>query len=89
MSGGQGREGSGGVQAAAERIRQAVEEEFRGFQKPLAVTVSIGAAVRRFPEDRAVDARELIRLADEQLYKAKTTGKNRACLAAPTTQPVT
>jgi GGDEF domain-containing protein len=45
--------------------------------KPLNLTVSIGLTVRRFPEDRTTDHRELIRLADEQLYKSKTTGKNK------------
>jgi|GEM_PF-1411163 len=76
-----------GVVVVAERIRAAVEEEFCRFQKPLSVTVSVGIAVRRFPEDRHMDAREMIRVADEQLYKAKTSGKNKYCLALPEGQP--
>ena len=60
-----------------------VDEEFRGFQKPLNLTVSIGVAGRRFPEDRASDYRDLVRLADEQLYRAKTTGKNKVCIREP------
>lgn len=66
-----------GALAVAERIRKAVDDEFCGLQKPLNLTVSIGAVVRRFPEDRAMDERDLIRLADEQLYRSKTTGKNK------------
>ena len=72
-----------GALLVAERIRKAVDDEFRELQKPLNLSVSIGVAVRRFPEDRTVDYRELIRLADEQLYRAKTTGKNRVCALRP------
>ena len=67
----------------AEHIRRTVEEEFRGLQKPLSLTVSLGAAVRRFPDDRHVGYRDLIRQADEQLLRAKTTGKNRVCVHVP------
>ena len=74
-----------GALVVAERIRKAVDEEFRGLQKPLNLTVSVGVSIRRFPEDREVDYRELIRLADEQLYRAKTTGKNKTCLLVPDT----
>jgi len=72
-----------GALVVAERIRKAVDEEFHGLQKPLNLTVSIGVAVRRFPEDKTMDMRELIRLADEQLYRAKTTGKNKVCVYVP------
>lgn len=68
-----------GALVVAERIRKAVHEEFVGMQKPLNLSVSLGVAVRRFPQDRESDYKELIRLADEQLYKAKTTGKNKVC----------
>ncbi len=69
-----------GASVVAERVRQAVEQEFEGMQKPLGITVSVGGIVRRFPEDRQTETRELIRLADEQLYRAKTSGKNRVCI---------
>ena len=72
-----------GALVVAERIRKAVDEEFRGMQKPLCLTVSLGVAVRRFPQEREMDYRELIRIADEQLYKAKTTGKNKVCVYQP------
>ena len=74
---------SGGATLAAERLRRDIEEEFQGLQKPLNLTVSVGVACRRYPEDRELDYRELIRLADEQLLRAKTTGKNKVCLVAP------
>ena len=77
--GDEGASGSGAL-VVAERIRKAVDDEFRGMQKPLNLTVSLGVAVRRFPEEREMDYRELIRIADEQLYKAKTTGKNKVCV---------
>mgnify|MGYP001615238560 CR=1 FL=1 len=60
-----------------------MDDEFRGLQKPLNLSISIGLMVRRFPEDRTMDQRELIRLADEQLYRAKTSGKNKVCVYAP------
>ena len=72
-----------GALLVAERIRKGVDDEFRGLQKPLNLSISLGVAVRRFPEDRAMDQRELIRLADEQLYKAKTSGKNKVCVYRP------
>ena len=74
-----------GATTVGERMRQAVEEEFRGLQKPLNLTISVGVVVRRFPQDRAMDQRELIRLADEQLYRAKATGKNKVCVLVPET----
>ena len=81
---GYGADASGAASASvvAERIRKAVDDEFRGMQPPLNLTVSVGVAVRRFPEDRRADARELIRQADEQLYRAKTSGKNTVCMMA-------
>ena len=72
-----------GALVVAERIRKAVDEEFHGLQKPLNLTISVGVAIRRFPEDRDADYKELIRLADEQLYRAKTTGKNKVCVFIP------
>lgn len=72
-----------GVVIVSERIRKAVEEEFKVLQRPLCITVSIGVVVRRHPEDRGVDARGLIRVADTELYKAKTMGKNRVSVHVP------
>lgn len=76
-----------GALVVAERIRKAVDDEFHGLQKPLNVTISVGVAVRRFPKDRDSDYRELLRLADEELYRAKTTGKNKVCVLTPEKAP--
>jgi diguanylate cyclase (GGDEF)-like protein len=73
----------GGAVQVAERIRQSVDDEFRGLQKPLNLTVSVGVTVRRYPEDREQDYKDVIRIADEQLYKAKTSGKNKVCMHLP------
>lgn len=86
--GGQGSMSSGAY-LVAERIRNAIDEEFHGFQKPLNLTISIGVSVRRYPEDREVDFQELIRQADEQLYQAKATGKNKVCMLIRETPQVT
>jgi len=81
--GGDAASSATGALLVAERIRKGVDDEFRGLQKPLNLSISIGVAVRRFPEDRDMDQKELIRLADEQLYKAKTSGKNKVCVYTP------
>lgn len=82
---GEGGAAASGAMVVAERIRKSVDEEFHGLQKPLNLTVSIGVSVRRFPEGRETDYRDLIRMADEQLYRAKTTGKNKVCVLSPET----
>jgi diguanylate cyclase (GGDEF)-like protein/PAS domain S-box-containing protein len=66
----------------AERARSRVAELMPSFRgAPLgAVTVSIGVAM--FPEQGAVPE-ALIQRADEALYEAKRTGRNRALLASP------
>lgn len=69
-----------------ERLRQAVDEEFRGLQKPLNITISVGVVVRRYPEECDVDERELIRLADEELYRAKKSGKNAVSIYPKTAE---
>jgi diguanylate cyclase (GGDEF)-like protein len=62
----------------AERMRRAVSSlgprqlGFDGLQ-----TVSIGLAVTR---DKADDAPTLLKRADEALYEAKQTGRNRVCV---------
>lgn len=68
-----------GAIIASERVRKNVENadiEYKEKQPLGKVTVSIGFAV--YPLD-AQDATSLIKIADENLYKAKTTGKNKVC----------
>ncbi len=64
---------------AAERIRAAIEtNRVKCGDLELSVTISIGVAERTgatpSPED-------LLKLADQALYEAKRTGRNRVCLA--------
>ena len=59
-----------------ERLRSLVEHSVLGAPEYLSVTVSIGGA-KAFCEDTV---ESLVRRADEQLYQAKATGKNRVCI---------
>lgn len=66
----------------AERIRRAVEEHrFETAGKAIPVTVSIGVA--RCPDPRLHDASELVVAADECMYLAKRSGRNRICAQEP------
>lgn len=58
-----------------EELRQEVEkEEVDSHKGTVRYTISIGMAAATAP-----DIRELLRLADERLYKAKQNGRNRVC----------
>jgi two-component system, cell cycle response regulator len=60
---------------ACERLRRAVEEHCFVYQSArIPVTVSVGVAVS---SRETSGPEELIRLADEKLYEAKRTGRNR------------
>ena len=71
---------AGEARLVAEKIRVAVTEGRISTDggTPLSLTVSIGGAA--FPEDTE-SARELLSLADEALYRAKRTGRDRTCMA--------
>jgi diguanylate cyclase (GGDEF)-like protein len=67
--------------AVAERLRQAVQE--MGFPPPmdnLTVTVSLG--VSTYPTEQIDCVDSLIRQADEALYRAKQSGRNRVEMMA-------
>ncbi|MDP2810242.1 MAG: diguanylate cyclase, partial [Rhodocyclaceae bacterium] len=65
-----------GAVAVAERIRQAVAEaRFQYAGKTVCITLSAGIAMHQAGE--TVDT--LIGRADEKLYQAKQTGRNRVC----------
>jgi two-component system, cell cycle response regulator len=69
-----------GAMALAERIRRLVEAQPVGMPTgDVGVTVSVGVAVSGDP--KPIDARELLSLADEALYQAKNSGRNRSELA--------
>lgn len=59
----------------AERFRILVEHSQTGDENPIRVTISSGAALVRSDDD--LDS--LIRRADEMLYRAKASGRNRVC----------
>lgn len=66
-----------GGMLAAERIRQKIQaKKIRVYDEYVEVTISAGLAV--FPGD-AKEAQALIENADEALYKAKESGRNRVC----------
>jgi diguanylate cyclase (GGDEF)-like protein len=66
----------GGVELG-ERLRQQIQDHVFVFQQDkIKVTISIGCAVLT-DEDR--NAGELLKRADERLYEAKNSGRNRVC----------
>ncbi|HET7228428.1 MAG TPA: sensor domain-containing diguanylate cyclase [Longimicrobium sp.] len=69
---------------AAERIRRSIEARTVNWNgRPLSVTVSIGAA--SCPDCTSVTA-EVLKLADEALYRAKADGRNRVASAPKVTR---
>jgi len=68
------------VQSIAERIRRAVEEStLSEGQQTIRVTISIGCA--SFPSQNVEEASMLVQAADDALYRAKETGRNRVLVA--------
>ena len=63
-----------GAVVVGDRIRRRVEEHFRRGKDGPAVTLSGGVAT--FPDD-ATDADQLVKCADDGLYRSKAAGKNR------------
>jgi diguanylate cyclase (GGDEF)-like protein len=66
-----------GAFVVADRIRRRVEDHFR--RKRGAPTVTLSGGVATYPED-ASDHEDLVRRADEGLYRSKANGKNRVTL---------
>ncbi|MDO8886892.1 GGDEF domain-containing protein [Candidatus Oleimmundimicrobium sp.] len=66
----------------AERIRKAVESlEFPGNREQPVVKKTISGGVATYPHD-AKDASGLVVKADEALYEAKESGRNKTCVAS-------
>jgi diguanylate cyclase (GGDEF)-like protein len=66
----------GGVEVAR-KLRAAVEEAKFEFEGPV-IDVTISAGVAEWKPGIA-DAQELVKAADEKLYEAKRSGRNRVC----------
>jgi diguanylate cyclase (GGDEF)-like protein len=63
---------------AAERLRKSIESEKIVYrERSISVTMSFGIALLK--NTRQVDVEGLIKMADEALYDAKNTGRNRCC----------
>lgn len=63
------------AQFAAERIRRAIEDKtIKVYDEDLKVTISIG--ISAFPQD-SEESQALIDRADEAMYRAKQTGRNK------------
>jgi len=62
-----------GAHVVADRIRRRIEERFRRRD---AIEATISGGVATYPED-ATSPEDLLRRADEGLYRAKADGKNR------------
>jgi two-component system cell cycle response regulator len=70
------------AQELAERVRHAVEEhQFIYDGKSIPVTISVGVA--RAPRVDLGSPAEFVALADETMYVAKRSGRNRVCMAPP------
>lgn len=63
------------ISKIAEKLRKLVES---GSKDKIPITVSIGATGGHIGKDIDQDLDEMIRRADENLYKAKAAGKNKA-----------
>jgi diguanylate cyclase (GGDEF)-like protein len=69
---------------AGERLRELVENhQFRFETTPLKMTISVGVATTAGDPDTSPNA--LLRTADERLYEAKRSGRNRVVATSPLT----
>jgi diguanylate cyclase (GGDEF)-like protein len=75
---------AGAATIVAERIRSAIEIRFAGNLGSAMVTASLGVAA--IPGD-ALDAKTLIAAADQALYAAKASGRNRVVRATALVPP--
>ena len=73
--------GENGLKKLAERIRARMQDPMETSKGELSVTVSLGGAV--YIPDSTEPQRALISRADQALYQAKETGRNRLVMAPP------
>jgi len=71
-----------GAGIMAERLREKVESHcFSDCSRPINITVSIGVAT--YPGDGIKNGNDLLKRADNALYKAKHMGRNRVIIRSP------
>ncbi|WP_084417786.1 sensor domain-containing diguanylate cyclase [Henriciella litoralis] len=77
-----------GARLVADRIRTRVAEKtFGSDTRPIdQITVSIGISIMTTADDSRFD--DHYRAADQALYSAKTSGRNKVCMALPITDPL-
>ena len=68
--------GGTGARLFADRILRRVAQHNFG-DAMIAVNATVSAGLATFPDDRVGDDESLMKLADENLYKAKRAGRNR------------
>ncbi|MDI6870458.1 MAG: diguanylate cyclase [Bacillota bacterium] len=70
-----------GGKCVAERLRKLVETQtFTTDKGPIRITISLGICT--MPAEGIETALQLVKGADEALYRAKQTGRNRTCVAS-------
>lgn len=75
-----------GASIYAERLRKRIEDSVLSYQdKTIKVTASFGIA--NFPNIKVQSAEQLLKCADQALYQAKETGRNRICIFTPQNPP--
>lgn len=65
----------------AERVRSLIDQPFEGVTAGLPLTASIGVAVVDPADEGEPSSDELLRIADDAMYRSKSTGKNLVTLA--------
>lgn len=73
----EGLAGDGDANTIADKIVDSMQDPFILEQHAVAITTSVGVAVYRGQTD--ISQRDLIKQADDMLYKAKAMGRNRFC----------
>ncbi|MBA2292197.1 MAG: diguanylate cyclase [Gemmatimonadales bacterium] len=68
--------GGTGARLFVDRILRRVQQ-FQFGEDGVQISVTASAGLATFPDDRAADDQALLKLADQNLYKAKRAGRNR------------
>ncbi len=67
------------VASTVERLRRVIADPITTTEGPLRVTLSLGASL--VPDGQRTTARQILDAADQALYAAKSTGRDRLCFA--------